>query len=414
MPGEEKPSQERKRTNRRSRYKPVAIAGLGVLASLLILRAILPTAQKQLAAIDEARAVRDEDNAALIYAELLRGAQVPPDDLGSTLVPFMEAMMDPVSLQQGRVLNRKLVELEPPEEVLDPNDEDVTFSQSWESTEYPELRQWLDQHQDRIERLLEAARKPACHFPLRPEPNDMGLLDVPLSALRQNASLLLRVANNDMGEGNIAAGLAKYQALTSIGRHFQTQPSEYVLLTGIVWEAVGLHHLAEFIATGPATDRHLDALATEAGDLEDRWESVSQNVSHVRDVLARTLKDRRRLDIRIYTAYRRIRYKEEAWTGRARAGDLYRRVLCERRGHHILIALRRFKNETGDWPNRLEETASTLAPLALIDPQNGDAYVYRRTEDGFRLYSKGPNGKNENGRRWARGPDDWPIWPPLR
>jgi hypothetical protein len=242
----------------------------------------------------------------------------------------------------------------------------------------------------------------------------MGLSDVPLGAFRQNTLILLWAANNDMGEGNIADGLTKYRAVTSIGRHLQTQPSDYALLAGIASEAVGLQHLAEILANGPATNRHLDTLGADSGDLENRWESVSQDVSYVRGVLARALKDRRRLDIRLYMAYRRIRYKDEEWIGKSRVRELYHRVLCERRGHHILIALRRFRNETGHWPQRLEQIASSVVPLALIDPQNGHPYVYQRKEDSFRLYSRGPDGQDANGQRQFRGQDDWPIWPSHR
>ena len=180
---------------------------------------------------------------------------------------------------------------------------------------------------------------------------------------------------------------------------------------GIVCEAMGLQHLAEFIVTGPATDRDLDALAGACLDLENRWESLSQDISHVRNVFSRTLKDRRRIDIRIYMSYRRMRYKDTEWPLKDRTSELYHRVLCERRAHHILIELRRFKNETGHWPDQLDEVASALAPLALIDPQNGGPYVYQRTEDSFRLYSTGRNAKDEDGEHRSKGPDDWSIWP---
>lgn len=411
MPGEAQRSENCERRSRRSRRRRIAIAALLLLALALALNASLPTAREKLTAIDVARAVADEDNAALIYAELLRGEEVPPSELETQLAPLMEALSDPALLQETRTISKKLVELEPPEELLDPNDKDFTLSRPWTSAEHPELRQWLDEHQSRIDRLLQAARKPACHFPLRPDPNDMGLFDVPLSAFRQNALLLRRAANNDMGEGNVTAGLMKYQALISMGHHCQMQPSPTVFLSGIACEVCGLHHLAEFIVADPATDQELDALVAEGGDLENRWESLCRDISHVRNVYSRTLEDRRPFRFRAYQWYWRIRYQDEDWTGQDRASELYHRVLCERRGHHILIELRRFKNRTGHWPDRLKQIASSLAPLALIDPQNGGAYVYQRTEDGFRLYSSGPNGQDENGQRQARGPDDWPIWP---
>ncbi|UCD52720.1 MAG: hypothetical protein JSW27_08790 [Phycisphaerales bacterium] len=396
---------------RRIRWRRWIAVALAVLVLVLVLHCLRPTAEEQLAAFDAARAVPDDDNAALIYAELLRGEKVPVSALWTQLAPFMESIQHPVSWLESRELMKEVAELELPEGLLDPNGESLTLWEPWTSATCPELRRWLDHHSDRIDRLLEAAQKPACYFPLRPEPNDMGLFDVPLGTLGQCVALLRRAANNDMGEGNVAAGLKKYQAVTSIGRHLSKQPAKMPLIIGIPIEGVGLQHLAQFIATGPATERHLDALAIDGSNLENQWDTLSEDVSRVRNILARAVKDHRRLDLRIYEAYRRIRYHEDGWVGKSRTRDLYQRVLCQRRAHHILIELRRFKNRAGHWPDQIDEIASSVVPLALIDPQNGGAYVYRRTEDGFRLYSTGPNGRDENGQRQAGGPDDWPLWP---
>lgn len=395
----------------RSLLKWVGVVGLVIVVTLVGINHVRPTAEEELAAFEADRAIPNRDNAALLYAALLRGEEIPSNDLEVQLTPLVEGLMDPMSLEESRTLGRKLVELELPKGLLDPNDEERTLLQSWTSAEYPGLGQWLDERQDHIDQLLRAAQRPVCCFPLRPGPNDMGLFDMPLGTLAQYALLLRRAANNDMGEGRIAAGLTKYQALTSVGRHLQMQPSVYALLAGIVHEGTGLQHLAEFIATGPASDRHLNILAADGNNLENRWEALSEDVIHVRDILARTLKDRRRLDIRMYAAYRRIHYEDEGWTGESRTHDLYRRVLCQRRAHHILIALRRFKNLTGYWPQELNVIALDLPPLALVDPQNDRAFVYERTGDGFRLYSTGPDGRDENGQRQFRGEDDWPIWP---
>ncbi|GAI19037.1 unnamed protein product, partial [marine sediment metagenome] len=59
----------------------------------------------------------------------------------------------------------------------------------------------------------------------------------------------------------------------------------------------------------------------------------------------------------------------------------------------------------------------------FIDPINGGDFVYEITEENFRLYSKGKNGIDEDGRREKnigtscapnvvdKGCDDWLIWP---
>ena len=412
MQGEKQPADDGRR---KGKYVRVVIIGAGaILALALMVNRLLPTPEEALAAFDAVRAVPDEDNAALIYADLLRGDEVPPSSLETQLAPFLESVQDPVSLQKARELTKKLAELELPEGLLDPNDETLTLLEPWTSAAYPELRQWLDTHQDRIDRLLEAAQKPACYFPLRPEPNEMGLFDMPSGALRQNAWLLRRAANNDMGDGRTAAGLQKYQALISIGQHLNEQPAALQLLIGIAWETLGLHHLIDFLATGPATDQDLDVLSASCSNLEDDWKSLSQGIIQVRKLFSHTMEDRRSFKLRLYWWYRSVRYPEDSWMLKDRGRELYHRVLSERRALCILIELRRFRNRTGHWPETLDEIASSVVPLALLDPQNGGAYVYHRTQDGFRLYSAGPNGQDENGRYTENGPDDWPLWPTYR
>ena len=394
---------------RRGKYVRILIVGIGVVLVLaLLVNGLLSTPEKALAAFDAARAVADEDNAALVYAELLRGEEVVSFQPSRQL----EAVLDPVFLHERYQGSTELVELELPQSLLDPNGDSHTLWNPWRTTECPELRQWLDTHRARIDRLLEAARKPACYFPLLPRPGQVGVFEVPLGAFRQNALILRRAANNDMGEGSVAAGLAKYQALRSAGQHLMEQPSACHLKHGIACEGVGLKGQIAFVVTGPATEHHLDVLAAGIGDLESRWEFLRNNVVRVRSLFSRTLKDHRSFLHRVSNWFGRIRRGQGEWWLEDSIREVYHRMLCERRALHILIELRRFRNRAGHWPERLDEVAASVTALALTDPQNGGAYVYQRTENGLRLYSTGPNGRDEGGQYAWKGPDDWPIWPP--
>lgn len=96
--------------------------------------------------------------------------------------------------------------------------------------------------------------------------------------------------------------------------------------------------------------------------------------------------------------------------------DLYFRTIAEQRGAGVLIALRRYKNKTGQWPQKLDEVKSLAPAEIFVDPINGGSFVYKLTEENFTLYSKGKNNIDENGEyrsNWPEkaGPDDWLIWP---
>jgi len=379
----------------------------GVLAGL---HTLSPTPQERLAAFDAAHAVPDEDNAAILYAELLQGEQVPPSELAAALESLADTIRDPVAAREARACETELQELLPPKGI-DPNMVWSAALHPWKSVEHPELKSWLDTHRDRIERMLEAAHKPACRFPLSPGPGQMGLFDVSLRAFRQNVLLLCAAAGNDLGEGNVDGALAKWHALMATGRHLRDQPNSSSLLYGVVVEAMALDRFKEFVVEGSATDHQLQDIAGECEKGDRPWESIRHDINRARDLASHVLEDRRSFKFRIYTKYRRICYGERGWfEGRYR--ESYHRMLSDRRGVRILIELRRFKDRTGRWPESLDWIASSLPAGSLIDPINGRSYVYRLSETDFSLYSTGPNRLDENGRHTSSGPDDWPIWPP--
>ena len=107
-----------------------------------------------------------------------------------------------------------------------------------------------------------------------------------------------------------------------------------------------------------------------------------------------------------------------------RVHEQYLRVLSGQRASRIIIALRRYKNKNGVWPESLDEIKSLAPEEIFVDPTNGDSFVYKLTEENFTLYSKGKNNIDEGGKnqwfydakndKWSykkAGPDDWLIWP---
>jgi hypothetical protein len=102
--------------------------------------------------------------------------------------------------------------------------------------------------------------------------------------------------------------------------------------------------------------------------------------------------------------------------------DLYPRWLAENRGSQIIIALRRYKNKTGHWPENLDEVKSLAPAEIIVDPLNNNSFIYKLTDDSFTLYSKGKNNIDEAGEyetEWAADysgykvkEDDRLIWPP--
>jgi hypothetical protein len=78
-----------------------------------------------------------------------------------------------------------------------------------------------------------------------------------------------------------------------------------------------------------------------------------------------------------------------------------------------MVALKRYENEHGRWPESLYGIKDLVPAEILVDPINGGSFVYKLTEENFTLYSKGKNNIDEGGERSRQsGADDWLIWPP--
>ena len=101
--------------------------------------------------------------------------------------------------------------------------------------------------------------------------------------------------------------------------------------------------------------------------------------------------------------------------------DIYLQRNADHRGSRLIIGLRRYKDEHGNWPGSLDDISDIVPAEVFIDPVNNGEFVYRLTDDSFTLYSRGKNDLDEDGqnRKWDfetekfvnEGKDDILIWP---
>jgi hypothetical protein len=90
--------------------------------------------------------------------------------------------------------------------------------------------------------------------------------------------------------------------------------------------------------------------------------------------------------------------------------NVYLRTIAQERGARLTVALRRYKKKNGSWPMSIDDVRPFAPEEIFIDPTNGSSFIYKLTDEGFTLYSKGKNNIDEND---AYESDDWPIWPPT-
>ena len=119
------------------------------------------------------------------------------------------------------------------------------------------------------------------------------------------------------------------------------------------------------------------------------------------DALERSLKDQQNLLVRVFSGS----------ITRLRAVDELNRTV--RRGTHLVFYLYAHKAKNGEFPEKLDELQMPNLHRLRVDPFSGKDLVYRKTADGFTLYSVGGNQKDDGGKHSTDWKDegDYVIWP---
>ncbi len=431
------------------------------------------TFDKELAALEAKRAIPDNENAAIIYNQLLA-------DANNAFEPNLPGM------QQTR--------LEP-----------------WLSRDYPQIAQWLKSKESTLVLLMQASQKELCRFPVKADFYDAGDLDR-LSATRRWAYLLIRSANNDWAENRTEAAMEKYFCILQMAKHIYQQPAMIDSLVAIALESLSTAQLNKFIITGNLTDEQLTQIEKTLIDIKHDWTvdwpvildyekllcknmlgaliyevnpkgkvrfsrdptaairahqpsnislpqpcfkkfmkaqtilwwffmpSTPQEAGEIIDhsyekyyAMAKPDFDWKKASDEFSAKLKyRLNYQTliELMTGMTGGSycnihDIYLRNIANQQGNQLIIGLRCYKNKTGKWPDSLDEIKDLVPAEAFVDPLNNDSFVYKLAQDNFTLYSKGKNNTDENGiykthsERDSKGnwkiiakDDDWLIWPP--
>jgi hypothetical protein len=209
---------------------------------------------------------------------------------------------------------------------------------------------------------------------------------------------LLEAANNDLGEGRTDAALEKLVCVFRMAGHFLTQGNSGDYSLGQSMASDGLERLGKLVILEDVSPHWLTKLETVLPSGEDRWARQSKEMEEVTRLYKR--KFQRGVLPRLIGI---------VFSGRsARDARLFHLLyLAECRAGRTLFALRRYRDRTGTWPASLAEAEPQVSADTITDPFSGRLFGYRRSGDTFLLYSVGPNGTDEGGKR----KDDRIYWP---
>jgi hypothetical protein len=327
---------------------------------------------KQLAAIEAARAIPDAENAAVYYTRFLtdpNSASALDDLAGYTPSAYCEPWLD---------------------------------------DEHSELAAKLKTHNAFIQTLLDISDMRQARFPiyLAAGSNSWQIL----ADMRKVTFILSSAAANDIAEGRIDAAYSKYRCQFKLARHLEQQPASLYRLVGIAIEAVAFGNIRRAVMRDEITPEQLRSLETILEIARNQDEQDIEIAARVN----RLIRDKELSQMSIPARLRQIWFgRKELREQEERKRLIHLRLESARRAIRILIALRRHKEKTGEWPERLEHIEPKLPQWMLIDPQNNGPFIYKRAGGNFVFYSKGPNKIDEGGSH-SGSADDWPIWPLSR
>ena len=459
------------------RYRKWSWAGVGVVILVLVLWVFVPekegdwkpfTFDKELAALEAKREIPDEENAAIIYNQLLA------DYNKNTFEP--------------NCLKNEDIDCE-------------TLKTYWHSKDYPEVAKWINGHKEVINKLMQASKFEKCKF--NATSKTPFLFDMErLGAFRRWAQLFSRASNNDIAEGRIDQGLKKIYCTYQMGKHLCQQTLIVEMLSGIAMKNIAIDRFKNFAITSNVNKKQLNTIEGFIEDIRYDWQSdwprvldyeklfpknmfgifyevntkgqfrFIRNPENVVKFLSPEFNEippqnylerklikassiiywffapatPQELAKTIDTAYQRSYEMADPnfdWSKEPRKSsllsfklnykylvemlvlmeestypkihDLYLRGDSFKKGALLLIAMRRYKDKNGVWPENLDEIADLTKEENFIDPANGQSFMYKLTDDSFILYSKGKNGIDNGGQQYSyhkdKENDDINIWP---
>lgn len=346
----------------------VLIVVIVVIASTVLFSLIFwsikqdKTVDEQLADIEAARAIPEAENAATIYNELLA------DPNADSLFDIMPDFLDDQTWNQ-------------------------TMTEPWLSKDHPKLAALIKEHQYVIDKLLEAGSFEECRYPIDIDIMQQSQLMMDMIPdMRQWAFLLSFAANNNLAEGQINAAITKWRCILQMGNHLRQQPMLIYHLAAQAIDRIAFVPMARFIVEENAVEIYLKKIEAIPLPVTNNWKKIFEETRLVEGMTTQKMKEQ-------FSLFGQVQYDIISWKMRGimkgpdlnNINELYLKHITTARGIHILIALRRYKNENDHWPESLDSIKSAAPAEAFIDPVTSNPLQYENHGESFSLYGETAN-----------------------
>ncbi len=308
------------------------------------------------------------------------------------------------------------------------------------------LRAYVEEQKNALIAARIAVSKHACSFPPLVIASDQRKerLSLPLAQFRQLSRTIHDAGFVAEVEGRLEEAASYYLACIRIGKHLQG--GIFIeSMTGEAIQHIGVFPLESLVAQGQLSNETLTHIArvceeseTSADDfangcrkealwitnplIEKYWETMKEASARYGMAYPHSFEDyvadEKRLHDRLadvanvppHVALREDYELESKLTGDSHWKYLKARAVLGKqlientarantllRGLQLLTAIERYKNEQGHAPDSLADLEPRFLEEPVLDPFSGEAFKYIRTEDGWTLWSIGPNLTDDGG-----------------
>ena len=169
---------------------------------------------------------------------------------------------------------------------LDDSADEKTLEGFWKEEDHPMLAEWMRQYEDDLSILMEASLVEKCRF--ESEPYMFSWFDEHY-VLHRYCLLLIRQANNDIGNDNFDVGLQKYRACIQTGNHFMQQPSIIELLSGVNLQTRVFRRYCDYIINRKPTEEELKSIEAAILNIQFDWQGAWSDIIDLEKLSTKSL-----------------------------------------------------------------------------------------------------------------------------
>ncbi len=392
-----------------------------ILVSSIIIPQLRPSAADKLKEMDRLRAIPDEENAALIYVQLLNNWWSPTDLSDFADYPSYQSYQTRHAIHTAFTPQYQVGKIE------DRYEEENTCKRPWTAKEYPFTARFIHNHAYEIEILRQASKLNECRFLLAADRLNTLCFSPPIyshhstweatwqfilrDTIEKSKHVLVQAAYLDLGEHRYLEAYQKALILITIGCHLEQHPMADCLRRSLDAKAKAVRILNTLLILSPSSVWNPEDYPAIQIPSLDSLEQAKSHIYSVMEIIHEEGQDRARKTDRSIVQWgqyiwRSLKNGRRPQFSKSQLCDYdyqfdekgysYHCYLAETQKYHLLSQIRQYKESHGQWPTSLEPFHITSISTVQNQLHPDEPFIFWCSDQCFVIDL--PNAKNSVNR----------------